>query len=53
MKRLVIEVIFTVPLSSKEEEQKDGIYFGYDASVLEEYKNEDYKKRLKDNKDTL
>jgi len=36
-----------VPLSSKQDAQKDGIHYGYNPAVLEEYKQEDASRRRK------
>lgn len=34
-----------MPLSSKQDAKKDGVHYGYDQNVLQEYKNEDASRR--------
>ncbi|CAO0794688.1 unnamed protein product [Mucor circinelloides] len=41
------KMLWFLPLSSKQDAQKDGIHYGYNPAVLEEYKQEDASRRRK------
>lgn len=35
-----------MPLSSKQDAERDGVHYGYNKEVLVEYKNEDHTRRI-------